>query len=54
MVPDVIMHRSDTPVNKGGCGKDKKVFIIGVSENNPRTTVDKDEIDALLMEVSTV
>ena len=54
MVPNVMVHKSDTSVGKGGGGKHKKVSIIGVFENKPRPTKDKYGMGTLLMLVSIV
>ena len=54
MVLDVIVHKYDTLVNEGGGGKDKKVFVIGVLVNRPRTTTYKDGMEMLSMVVSVV
>ena len=54
MVPNVIVHKSDTSVGEGGGGKDKKVPIIGVLTKNTGPTTNNDEIDALSMAVSTL
>ena len=54
MVPDVIVHKSNMSVDIGGGGKDKKVSVIGVLENKPEPTIDKEGMDVMSMEVSMV
>ena len=54
MLPDVIVHKSNMSVSKGGGGKEKKVFIIGALESKPRPKADGDVMDTLSMVVSIV
>ena len=54
MVPDVMVHKYDTLVNEGGGGKDKKVSVIGVLENKPKPTTDKDGMDMVLIDMEVV
>ena len=54
MVSDVIVHKSDTSVGVCGGGKEKKVSVIGIMENNSRPTSDKEGREALSIEVSMV
>ena len=49
MVPDVMVHTSDMPVDEGGGGRNKKVSIIGVLANKPEPTVDNDGMDTMSM-----
>ena len=54
IVLDMIVHKLDTSVDKGGSSKEKKVYVIGVLENKPETTKYNDGIDMLSMVVSTL
>ena len=51
IVLDMMVHKSDTSVDKGRGGKEKKVFVIGLLEKNPKTKVGQDGIDMLSMAV---
>ena len=54
MVPDMMVHKSDTSVDKGGGGEEKKVSVTGMLANKPEPTIDKDGMDTLSMVVSIV
>ena len=42
-----MVHKYNASVIVGGGDKDKKVSVIGVLENNPGPTVDKEGMDTL-------
>ena len=54
MALDKRTHKSVVSVGSGGGGKDGKVVVIGVLENNPRPTADKEGMATLSMKVSTI
>ena len=54
MVLDVIVHKSSISVRVDGGGKVRNVSIIGMLENNPEPTTDKEGMETLLMAVSMV